>query len=110
MTYWARVKVALDEHKLVDPNFNMVHTDHNQSGMSHHWGIVQGCCKKCMAFKPKSQTMCRAARTSLADQVSRIQTEITNHFIHILVDLHWYICEYCARFFVVDSNATSLLR
>jgi hypothetical protein len=23
-TYWAQVKVAFDEHKLVDPNFNKV--------------------------------------------------------------------------------------
>jgi hypothetical protein len=51
------VKVAFNENKLVDPDFNIVRMVCNQSSMSNHWGIIQGCCNKCPS----------------------IQTEITNH-------------------------------
>jgi hypothetical protein len=34
-TNWARVKVAFDERKLLNPDFNKVHMDHNESGMSN---------------------------------------------------------------------------
>jgi hypothetical protein len=40
-TFWARVKIAFDECKLVDLDFNKVHMDRNESGMSHCWGIIQ---------------------------------------------------------------------
>jgi hypothetical protein len=45
-TYWARVKCAFDERKLVDPEFNTMHMDRNESGMSHRWGIIQHACNK----------------------------------------------------------------
>jgi hypothetical protein len=45
-TYWERVKVAFDECKLLDPDFNKVHMDRNVSGMSHRWGIIQAACNK----------------------------------------------------------------
>jgi hypothetical protein len=45
-TYWERVKVALDECKLLDPTFKKVHMDCNPSEMSHRWGIIQGACNK----------------------------------------------------------------
>jgi hypothetical protein len=46
-TYWERVKVSFDERKLMDPVFNKMHMDHNPSGMSDHWGIIQQDCNKC---------------------------------------------------------------
>jgi hypothetical protein len=45
-TYLERVKVAFDEHKLLDPTFNKVHMDRNPSGMSHCWEIIQADCNK----------------------------------------------------------------
>jgi hypothetical protein len=45
-TYWARVNVAFDELKLLDPNFSKVDMDHNQSGISHRRGIIQACFNK----------------------------------------------------------------
>jgi hypothetical protein len=38
--------VAFDERKLLDPDFNKVHMDRYESGMSHHWGIIQTACNK----------------------------------------------------------------
>jgi hypothetical protein len=40
------VKVAFDEHKLIDPAFNKVQMDRNTSRMSHCWGINQAACNK----------------------------------------------------------------
>jgi hypothetical protein len=45
-TYWERVKVAFDERKLLDSDFNKVHMDRNVSGMSHQWGTIQAACNK----------------------------------------------------------------
>jgi hypothetical protein len=45
-TYWERIKGSFDERKLMDLVFNKVHMDHNPSGMSHRWGIIQQACYK----------------------------------------------------------------
>jgi hypothetical protein len=63
--------MAFDERKLVDPDFNTVHMDCNQSGMSRHWGIIQGCCNKWHGIQIEI-TNHVASGTSIADQASRI--------------------------------------
>jgi hypothetical protein len=46
VTYWQLVKVAFDEHKLVNPYFNTTAMDSGEKAMGTHWGIVQAACSK----------------------------------------------------------------
>jgi hypothetical protein len=69
-TYWERVKVALDERKLMDSAFNKIHMDHNPSGMSHHWGLIQQACNKWHGIQQKVMDH-QESGTSIEDLVSR---------------------------------------
>jgi hypothetical protein len=44
--YRKKVKVAFDEHPLLDPYFKELTTDCNVSTMSHHWHMIQHACNK----------------------------------------------------------------
>jgi hypothetical protein len=45
-TYWQRVKIAFDEHKIVDPYFNKTVMVRGEKAMATHWGIMQAACSR----------------------------------------------------------------
>jgi hypothetical protein len=46
-TYWQRVKLAFDERKIIDPNFNKTVMVRGDKAMGTHWGIIQTTRSKC---------------------------------------------------------------
>ncbi|KAE8786157.1 putative methionyl-tRNA synthetase [Hordeum vulgare] len=44
--YWGRIKTALDERNLVDPDFVNIHMDRDENGMSNHWSTIHTACNK----------------------------------------------------------------
>jgi hypothetical protein len=44
--YWKMVKAAFDERGLLDPHFNILRHDRNESGMSRCWAMIQHACNK----------------------------------------------------------------
>jgi hypothetical protein len=58
------VKVAFVERKRLDPDFNIVHTDHNQSDMFTAGASYKDATTNGMASKPRSPTMWKAAPPS----------------------------------------------
>jgi hypothetical protein len=45
-TYWQLVKMAFDEHKIVDPYFNKTVMVRGENAMATHWGIMQAACSR----------------------------------------------------------------
>jgi hypothetical protein len=45
-TYWQRVKLAFDERKIVDPDFNKTVMIRGEKAMGTHWGIMQAACSR----------------------------------------------------------------
>ncbi|KAE8766316.1 putative methionyl-tRNA synthetase [Hordeum vulgare] len=44
--YWRRIKLAFDEHKLVDLDFANIHMERGNKAMSNHWVTIQTACNK----------------------------------------------------------------
>jgi hypothetical protein len=45
-TYWQRVKLAFDKHKIVVPYFNNTVMIRGEKAMGTHWGIIQAACNR----------------------------------------------------------------
>jgi hypothetical protein len=45
-TYWQRVKMAFNEHKIVHPYFNKTAMVRGEKAMAMHWGIMQAACSR----------------------------------------------------------------
>jgi hypothetical protein len=78
-TYWERIKVSFDEHKLMDLMFNQVHMDRNPSGISHRWGIIQQACNKWHEIQQEIMDR-QESGTSIKDLVSRAPLLAGWHF------------------------------
>ncbi|KAE8800523.1 putative methionyl-tRNA synthetase [Hordeum vulgare] len=63
-TYWKRVKMAFDEHKMVDPEFSSIHIDRGEKAMANHWATIELAFNKCLGFRRRSLLARRATPTS----------------------------------------------
>jgi hypothetical protein len=45
-TYWKRVKAAYEERRQMDPYFQGLDKERNDSAMSHRWAVIQHACNK----------------------------------------------------------------
>jgi hypothetical protein len=82
--------MAYDEHRLMDPMFQILRNDRNKSGMLHCWGMIQQACNKWHGIQ---EEICRHPQsgTNIADQVSQPSLYLSVHcvcvehakFVHI---------------------------